>query len=109
VNLNVAFKPDVVVVDAIVALGGYRGPVSGMPIRLDTLAFGRNPVAMDCLVARIMGIKPTTVEYLVEAKRRGLGTSEYKTEGPVPWGFRPKFRVPPLRLRNLYGMFRISK
>jgi len=109
VDLNVAFKPDLVVVDGIVALGGYRGPVSGVPIRMDTLAFGRDPVAMDYLVARLMGIEPSTVEYLVEAKRRGIGTSEYKTEGPVPWGFRPKFKIPPPRLRNLYGMFRMSK
>ena len=106
VDLNVAFKPNLVIVDGIVAMGGYRGPVDGEPIRMNTLIFGRDPVAIDHLVARIMGINPNSVRYLVEAKRRKVGTTEYKTIGTIPREFKRKFRINPPRLRNLYGLFR---
>lgn len=106
VDLNMAFKPDLVIVDGIVAMGGYRGPVNGVPIRMNTLIFGRDPVAVDHLVARIMGINPNRVRYLVEAERRGLGTTEYITIGTIPWEFKKEFRIDPPRLRNLYWLFR---
>lgn len=106
VDLNVAFKPDFVVVDGLVAMGGYRGPVNGVPIKMNTLIFGRDPVAMDHLVARIIGINPSSVRYLVEAERRGVGTTEYITMGTIPWEFKREFRINRPRLRNLYGLFR---
>jgi len=106
VDLNVAFKPDLVIVDGIVTMGGYRGPVDGVPIRMNTLIFGRDPVAVDHLVSRIMGIDPNSVRYLVKAERRGVGTTEYTTVGAIPWEFKREFKIDPPRLRNLYGLFR---
>jgi uncharacterized protein (DUF362 family) len=107
VDLNQAFKPDLIIVDGIVAMGGYRGPVDGIPLRMDTIILGRDPVAIDHLVARIMGINPNSVRYLVEAERRGLGTTtEYSTVGPIPWEFRRRFKVDPPTLRNFYRLFR---
>jgi len=106
VDLNVAFTPDFVVVDGIVAMGGYRGPVEGVPINMNTLIFGKDPVAVDHLVAQIIGINPSSVRYLVEAERRGVGTTEYVTIGTIPWEFKREFRINRPRLRNLYGLFR---
>jgi len=106
VDLNVAFKPNLVVVDGIVAMGGYGGPTSGMPIRMNTLLFGRDPVAMDHLVARIIGIEPNSVEYLVKARKRRIGVAQYQIEGPVPSGHKREFRIPQPRLSNLYGLLR---
>jgi len=105
VDLNVAFKPNLVVVDGIVAMGGYRGPVDGVPIRMNTLIFGRDPVAVDHLITRIMGINPNSVRYLVKAKSRGVGTTEYITIGTIPWEFKTEFRIDPPRLRNFYRLF----
>lgn len=106
VDLNVAFKPDLVVVDGIVAMGGYRGPVDGVSIRMNTLISGRDPVAIDHLVAGIMGVNPNSVRYLVEAKKRGVGTTDYATIGTIPLQFKREFRIDPPRLRNLYNLFR---
>ena len=106
VDLNVAFRPDLIVVDALIAMGGYRGPVDGVPIRMDTLVFGRDPVAIDHLAARIMGIDPNTVRYLVEARRRGVGSTSYTTIGEIPNNLGKRFRISRPRLSNMYNMFR---
>jgi len=103
VDLNVAFKPNLVVVDGIVAMEG-SGPVDGIPIKLNTLFFGRDPVAIDHLIARIMDINPRRVKYLMEARRRGVGTTKYETTGIDPKKIKRKFRATP-GWHNLYGMF----
>jgi len=103
VDLNVAFKPDLVVVDGIVAMEG-SGPTDGIPIKLNTLIFGRDAVAMDHLIARIIGINPNSVKYLVNAQKRGLGTTNYETVGTSPKEIERKFRTRPRR-RSLYGLF----
>jgi uncharacterized protein (DUF362 family) len=106
VDLNMVFKPDLVVVDGIIAMGGYRGPVDGVPIRMNTIVLGRDPVAVDHLVTKIMGINPYNSRYFVEAEKRGLGTTKYSVKGSVPMEFKDKFRIDPPRLRNLYNIFR---
>jgi len=103
VDLNVAFKPDLVVVDGIVAMEG-SGPTDGIPIKMNILIFGRDAVAIDHLIARIIGINPKRVKYLVEARRRRVGTTNYKTIGVNPKEIERKFRTQPGR-RNLYGLF----
>lgn len=103
VDLNVAFKPDLIIVDGIVAMEG-RGPVDGIPVKMNTIIFGRDPVATDHLIARIMGINPDGVKYIREAKRRGVGTDNYEIRGRSLAEVRRKFRDRPRR-RNLYGLF----
>jgi len=108
VDLNLVFKPNLIVVDGIIAMGGFRGPVDGVPLKLNTLILGRDPVAIDHLVASIMGINPNAVRYFTEAERRGVGTTKYTTAGNIPRGFQSEFRIDPPRLRNLYNLFRRS-
>lgn len=103
VDLNVAFRPHLVVVDGIVAMEG-NGPIDGIPVIMNTLIFGRDPVAVDHLIARIMGINPRHVEYLVQAQKRGIGTIEYETVGTNLGEINTKF-MGPTNQRNLYRMF----
>jgi uncharacterized protein (DUF362 family) len=107
VDLGVAFKPDLVVVDGIVAMEG-NGPTGGIPIKINTLIFGRDAVAIDHLIARIMGINPNGVKYLVEAQKRKLGTTNYRTVGVSLKEVRKKFMNPPGR-HNLYGLFSCNR
>jgi len=102
VDLNVAFKPNLVVVDGIVAMEG-RGPTDGIPVKMNTLIFGRDAVAVDHLIARIIGINPNRVRYLVEARKRRLGTTNYKIVGTSLKEVERKFGNQP-RQRNLYGL-----
>jgi len=105
VDLNVVFKPNLVVVDGIVAMEGYKGPTDGVPIRMNTLIFGRDPVAVDHLIARMMGINPDNVRYLAEAEKRGVGKSKCKTMGANLKEVKKRFRTSPPRWYNLYGLF----
>jgi uncharacterized protein (DUF362 family) len=101
--LNVAFKPNLVVVDAIVAMEG-SGPVDGLPVKMNTLIFGKDALAIDHLIAKIIGMNPNDVEYIAKAKKRGVGTTNYKTVGISPKEIERKFRGSPGR-HNLYGIF----
>jgi len=104
-DLNVIFKPDLVVVDGIVAMEGFRGPIDGLPIRLNTLIFGRDPVAVDHLVAKVMGLNPDHISYLSEAERRGIGKFNYEVVGVDLKEIARKFRTVRPRLSNFYGIF----
>lgn len=103
-DLYAAYRPDLVVVDALVAMEGM-GPVSGTPVKMDSLIVGRDGLAMDHLIARIMGIDSSKVGYLLEARRRRLGTDKYKTVGRSAMEIQRRFRQKPiLNLLNLYGL-----
>ena len=103
VDLTFAFKPQIIIVDGIVAMEG-RGPVDGIPIKMNTLIFGKDVVAVDHLIARIMGINPKKVKYLKDAQKRGLGTTNYQIVGDSLKEIEQKFRCAPGR-HNLYGLF----
>ena len=104
VDLNNAFKPDLVVVDGIVAMDGRRGPTDGVPLRMNTLIIGRDSVAIDHFVATLMGINPKKVPYILEAERRGLGTTKYTTVGVNPDELKMKFNIKAPRWHNCYGI-----
>jgi uncharacterized protein (DUF362 family) len=104
VDLNAAFRPNLVVVDGIVAMEGYRGPTDGVPIRMNLLICGKDPVAVDYAIANIMGIDPATVPYLLEARRRGIGKSEFEITGIGLNEVSRRFRTTRPRWRNLLGL-----
>ena len=103
VDLTFAFKPQLIVVDGIVGMEG-RGPVGGLPVKMNTLIFGRDAVAVDHLIARLIGVNPDKVKYLIDAKKRGLGTTDYKVVGASIKEVEKRFNCAPMR-SNLYGLF----
>jgi uncharacterized protein (DUF362 family) len=107
VDLNMVFKPQLIVVDGIIAMEG-SGPVDGIPIDMNTLIFGRDVVAVDHLIARIIGINPNRVKYLIEAQKRKLGKTNYRTVGVSLKEIQKKFMNPPGR-HNLYGLFSCNR
>lgn len=66
VAANKIIKSDIVLVDALVALGDR-------PKIMKTLLLGQDALAMDYAVSNIMGFNPRLVGYLRLAKREGLG------------------------------------
>ena len=55
-------KPDLCVVDAVVALAGMH--LSGTPKKLGLILAGFDPVAVDAAGSRLMGHDPRQIEYL---------------------------------------------
>ena len=66
VAANKIIESDIVLVDALVALGER-------PKRMKTLLLGQDALAMDYAASKIMGFNPRSVKYLTIAKREGLG------------------------------------
>lgn len=103
VDVNAVFPANLVVVDGMIAMDGHKGPTDGVPVRLNTLIFGRNSVSIDHYVATIMGFNPKKIEYIVKSKKRGLGSYDYTVVSGLK--FDKKFNVTPPRWHNMYGMF----
>jgi hypothetical protein len=54
-----------------------KGPTwGGRPKRLNVVLFSDDPVAVDAVGARIMGISPKSVPHLVACHNRGIGTKD---------------------------------
>ena len=70
-------KPDLVLVDAIVAMEG-QGPLDGTSVPMNLIVAGRDIVAVDTVCAAIMGIDPGQIQYLNYAKERGLGENDLR-------------------------------
>jgi len=69
-----AIKPDLVVIDGIIGQEGL-GPMYGVPVEMDLIIAGKDPVATDAVAAHVMGFEPERVRYLGKAEEQGLGTA----------------------------------
>jgi len=66
VGINKILRPDVTLVDGLVALGQY-------PVKLDLIMAGVDPFSVDWIVAQIIGYNPKTVSFLKVALNENLG------------------------------------
>ncbi len=75
VDLNTAISPDLTVIDATVALEGFvPGPrLIGNPVRMDTIVAGFDPLAVDAVGCRLIGLDPIGIHHIRLAYERGLG------------------------------------
>lgn len=74
VDLNRLLRPRLFVMDAIVAMEG-NGPRSGDPRRVGVLLLSADPVALDAVACRAIGLDADLVETVVWGERWGLGTA----------------------------------
>ncbi|MDD5196249.1 MAG: DUF362 domain-containing protein [Candidatus Omnitrophica bacterium] len=69
-------RPALTIIDGIVAMEG-DGPATGGKLRnLGLLLAGSDCVALDSVMAKIMGVKPFDVWSIREASQRGLGVAD---------------------------------
>lgn len=75
VDLNTVISADLTVIDATIALEGFvPGPrLVGTPVRLDTIIAGIDPVAVDAVGCRVIGLNPLEVRHIRLAHERKLG------------------------------------
>ncbi len=88
--------PDMFIMDAVVGMEG-NGPASPDLREIGLLLAADNGVAMDAVVARMMGLEPARLRFLQKAKELGLGDFD---EGAIEivgkMEVLPDFKVPPL-------------
>lgn len=72
-DLHRVLRPAFAVCDATIALEG-DGPKTGTPRRVDRVLASRDIVAMDSVLARMMGFDPDDIEHLTMLQRDGAGS-----------------------------------
>ena len=75
VNIHHLVKPALTIIDGLTGLEDF-GPVSGVPKKMDLLIGGVNPVAVDAVAMRIMGLDPASSPPVWLAYMQGLGPIE---------------------------------
>jgi uncharacterized protein (DUF362 family) len=101
-NLNLyllasACPPHLSVIDGYVAMEG-NGPTDGDPIDWRIAIASQDPVAADCLAARLMGFDVSDIGYLWYCYRKGLGvgeSSQMEILGADPQNCYRRFQPPP--------------
>lgn len=88
--------PDLFIVDAVVGMQG-NGPASPDLVDIGLILASDNAVAVDAVMAMMMGCDPALVRFLQKAKEAGLGDYDLATI-KVIGGLRqlPDFKLPPL-------------
>jgi len=74
VDLYSVIKPDLAVIDGIIAGQGHEK--GDMPIQMDLIIAGSDCVAVDAVGSYIMGINPKEVDHLILAEKQKLGISD---------------------------------
>ncbi len=88
--------PDFFIMDAVVGMEG-NGPASPELREIGLILASDNAVALDAVVARMMGVDPARLRFLQKAKECGLGdfqASEIAIDGHMP--ILADFKLPPL-------------
>ena len=71
-DLWAIIKPDLTIADLIRPMEGF-GPHSGMPTDFGCIVAGKDPVALDATICRMVGLDIDKVDYFEAALERGLG------------------------------------
>ena len=80
-DVNKVLRPDLCLVDGIVAMGGPQGPAFGVPIPLKAIICGKDPVAVDAFCARLMGFNPWFIGHIRKSASLGVGSMKYIVKG----------------------------
>lgn len=85
------------IMDGILAMQG-EGPVAGEPYQANKVLFSRDPLALDLVAVKMIGLDPDALPILDAAKRRGIGAaalSQVRLAGDFPTPPRlERFAVP---------------
>ncbi|MCL2340795.1 MAG: DUF362 domain-containing protein [Proteobacteria bacterium] len=88
--------PDLIIMDAVLGMQG-NGPASTELRYIGRILASDNGVALDAVVARMMGVDPARLGFLLKAKAMGLG--DYRQEAITLDGTFapiPDFKAPPV-------------
>jgi uncharacterized protein (DUF362 family) len=106
-DLTMVRKPDLCLVDGIIAMEG-DGPVAGEPKLAGLILAGNDVVATDHACARVMGFNPKRVDHLVLARKRGIGSFTYEVLGQQIEDVTQQFKFVPFAkqvlMRTLKGI-----
>jgi uncharacterized protein (DUF362 family)/NAD-dependent dihydropyrimidine dehydrogenase PreA subunit len=83
--------PALTIVDAVTAMEG-NGPGNGTPVHIGALIAGTNPLAVDTVIIKMLGVAPDSVWTQKVAREQlmsGSSLNEVQITGPEPESLRP--------------------
>lgn len=86
-------RPDIAVVDGVVAMEG-EGPVRGSAVEMGVVLAGFDPVAVDAVATTLAGIDPSQIGYLSLCHDAGLGSIDLT-----------RINVPPMQMAQYTRRF----
>ncbi|MBC7081684.1 MAG: DUF362 domain-containing protein [Thermoplasmatales archaeon] len=105
VDINIAFKPYLTVIDASYAQDG-EGPVAGNVKKMDLVVASRDVVSADATACKIMEINPYSVYHIKRGEEKGLGKiKDVELKGEKIKDVREKFENPVKSNRVKYWVF----
>ncbi len=76
-DLQLAVKPDLTVVDCLLAMGGLGAPVHlSKPVEPGLIISGTNPVTVDATTCRVIGINPYEIKHIINSSEHKIGSLE---------------------------------
>ena len=102
INTYKVIMPDLIIVDGLFGQEDF-GPVSGSPRKMDVLIGGTNPVAVDTVALKIMGLTVNESPPVLMAYHEGLGPVEWdhiEVKGPSLDELSCSFKRPVLNLTD---------
>jgi len=82
--INKLIPPDLVVVDGVIACGKT-------PKKLDLIMTSSDPVAVDCVAAKIAGLSARRIKHIAESERIGVGSMNFECVGDDVQSFAKDF------------------
>jgi uncharacterized protein (DUF362 family)/NAD-dependent dihydropyrimidine dehydrogenase PreA subunit len=73
VDLNMAIKPRLYIMDAVMAMEG-NGPRNGRPRKIGALLVSSDPIALDAVACKMINLNPEFVPTAAPGEKAGLGT-----------------------------------
>ncbi len=102
INTYKIIMPKLIIVDGLYGQEDF-GPVSGSPRKMDLLIGGTNPVAVDCVALKIMGLSVEDSPPVLMAYHEGLGPVErdrIEIRGPAIDDVICSFKKPLINLNS---------
>ena len=103
-ELLAAVRPDLTILDGVLAIEGDGPLAGGRRVKLGVVAAGADPLAVDAVGCRLMGIEPREVEHLDVAFQMGLGQLDPEVVGDQVETCRRRFRRPKMDLLKVLGL-----
>jgi uncharacterized protein (DUF362 family)/Pyruvate/2-oxoacid:ferredoxin oxidoreductase delta subunit len=103
VDIYETVRPSLSIIDGIVAMEGDGPGTSGTLRKLGLVLAGSDAVALDSVMARIMGIKPLDVPMIKEAHSRKLGNAD-REDIDIAGEALKDIAGPPFKSPNTFNM-----
>lgn len=103
-DLLYLFQPDLIIIDGIIG-GEGNTPAPVDPVDSHVIISGTDPVGTDEVATRIMGIDPSGIPLMTEARRRGFGAPDLEISGDKPPTFSFRRANPSLMDEEFHRQF----